>query len=65
MVQADCVEVGLRAGYSALDVIGTLFRVAKSFEVAQQLKLEIIKVSCLFRSVWYSRIGDYSTSMIF
>ncbi len=35
-------------GYSATDIVGTLFRVAKSLELPQHAKLEIIKVhTCL------------------
>ena len=32
-------------GYSALDIVGTLFKVVKAFEMPEFLKLEFIKVS--------------------
>ena len=35
-------------GFSALDIIGTLFKVTKTFDMAEFLKLEFIKVSFLY-----------------
>lgn len=32
-----------KTGYSALDIIGTIFRVAKAFEMDEKLKLEFVK----------------------
>ncbi|KAF1314646.1 Replication factor c subunit 2, partial [Globisporangium splendens] len=32
-----------RTGYSAIDIIGTIFRVAKSFDMDEKLKLEFVK----------------------
>ena len=31
-------------GYSALDIVGTIFKVTKTFDMAEFLKLEFIKV---------------------
>ncbi len=37
-------------GYSATDIVGTLFRVAKSLELSQHMKLDVIKV-CTSRAL--------------
>jgi replication factor C subunit 2/4 len=34
-----------KQGYSALDIVGTLFKVLKTFDMPEFLKLEFIKVS--------------------
>lgn len=41
-------------GFSALDIIGTLFKVTKTFDMAEYLKLEFIKVS--FKESYFRRL---------
>lgn len=41
-----CVQELCKLGYSAMDIITTLFRIVRSFGMDEYLKLEYIKVSC-------------------
>ncbi len=43
-------------GYAGIDIIGTIFRVAKNLAMDERKKLEYIKVSqtCLYMFVWIS-----------
>jgi replication factor C subunit 2/4 len=53
----DDAYVGLKQlhdlGYSATDIITTLFRVVKNYEMVEFLKLEFIRVSLVIQSLWY------------
>lgn len=43
------------AGYSAVDIVGTVFRVVKGMEeVPEYMKLEFIRVSISMRAMWGS-----------
>jgi replication factor C subunit 2/4 len=47
-------------GYSATDIIGTLFRVAKSLELPQHVKLDVIKEV----GQYHMRIADGVTTLL-
>ena len=38
-----------RLGYSPVDIITNVFRVCKTMQMAEYLKLEFIKVNCLYQ----------------
>ena len=44
--KAACLQELCKLGYSAMDIITTLFRIVRSFGMDEYLKLEYIKVSC-------------------
>ena len=49
----------LYEGYSALDIIGTIFRIVKNFDMKEALKLELIKVMLSVKVVLSGKFSEY------